>query len=190
MHRHRLVTVVALIGLVVSILACNAPTPTDQGPSPGEVVDPSPTSPPQETESPPPTSVPIEDTATPTPPPPTETPSPTPSPTPTPTETPPPIPTVPVSTGPLEFPVPWQLDHWRPLENGEMEATIILHISGGAPPYTVYHDQDLVTTTWKTDPAIVFQARACNALVHTIIVESADGQTTRNKYWIPVPWCD
>ena len=71
-----------------------------------------------------------------------------------------------------------------------MEATIILHISGGAPPYTVHHDQDLVTTTWKTDPAIVFQARACNALVHTIIVESADGQTARNKYWIPVPWCD
>jgi hypothetical protein len=71
-----------------------------------------------------------------------------------------------------------------------MEATIILHISGGAPPYTVYHDQGLVTTTWKTDPAIIFQARACNALVHTITVESADGQTARNKYWIPVPWCD
>lgn len=191
MHRHRLVIVVALIGLVVSILACNAPTPTDQGPSPGEVVDPSPTSPPQEAPSPPPTTgVPVEDTATPTPLPPTETPSPTPSPTPTPTEAPPPNPTVPVSTGPLEFPVPWQLDHWRALENGEMEATIILHITGGAPPYTVYHDQGLVTTTWKTDPAIVFQARACNALVHTIIVESADGQTARNKYWIPAPWCD
>ena len=62
-----------------------------------------------------------------------------------------------------------------------MEATIILHISGGAPPYTVYHDQGLVTTKWKTDPSIVFQARACNALVHTITVESADGQTARNS---------
>jgi len=108
----------------------------------------------------------------------------------TPTTTVTPTPTTPVSTGPLDFAVPAELDRWQPLEDGEMEATIVLQITGGAPPYTVYHDASLVTTTWDSNPAITFQARGCSALVHTITVESADGQTARHDYWIPVPWCD
>jgi len=178
MHRRYALTVLAFVGLVAAILACNAPTPTPQAVPPAETTEAAPTSPTQETPSPPP-----EATPTPTPQPATETPSPTP----TPTEEP--APTQPVSTGPLDFPVPARLDHWRPLDDVEQEATIILRITGGAPPYTVYHDQVLVTTTWNTDPAIVFQARGCSALVHTITVESADGQSVQHKYWIPAPWC-
>lgn len=74
--------------------------------------------------------------------------------------------------------------------NGQQEAVILLHITGGAPPYTIYHDQELVTTTWETKPEIVFYAQGCSALVHSITVESADGQSVKHDYWIPVPWCD
>jgi len=81
------------------------------------------------------------------------------------------------------------LDHWQPLADGKHEATIILHITGGAPPYTIHHDLS-VFTTWEATPAIVFQAHGCSAMVHTIIVESADGQKVEHKYWIPTPWCD
>lgn len=181
MHKRHTLMILALVGMVASTLACNAPTPTPQDQPPVETPDSSPVSSPQET-APPPTDTPSQPTFTPTPPAITETPSPTP----TPTETPTPEP---VSTGPLDFPVPAALDHWRPLENGEQEATIILRISGGAPPYTIHHDQS-ITTTWETRPKIIFQAQGCSALVHTIIVESADGQSVKHDYWIPVPWCD
>jgi hypothetical protein len=85
--------------------------------------------------------------------------------------------------------VPAALNGWRTLDNGEQEASILLHISGGAPPYTIYHDQNLITTTWKTTPEIVFRATGCSALVHAITVQSADGQSVKHDYWIPVPWC-
>jgi hypothetical protein len=112
----------------------------------------------------------------------------------TPTETalPPettPRPTPPASTGPLDFAEPARLDSWRSLPDGAQEATIILHITGGASPYTVHHDLD-VFTTWEADPAIVFEAQGCSALVHTIIVESADGQSVKKEYYIPAPWCE
>lgn len=97
----------------------------------------------------------------------------------------------PVSTGPLDFAEPTRLDYWRVIDeqNGDYEATIILHITGGAPPYTVYQDATLMVTTWESDPQLVFVARGCGALVHTITIESADGQRVAHDYWIPVPWC-
>ena len=181
MRKHSLM-VLALVGFVASALACNAPTPTPQDVPTTATADGPSTLAPQET-APPPTNAPPK--ATPTPP--TRAATKTPSPTPTPTEHP--TPTRPVSTGPLDFPVPAELDHWQHVENDEWEATILLHITGGAPPYTIHHDQS-VTTTWETTPKIVFRARACGALVHTIIVESADGQSVKRDYWIPAPWCD
>jgi hypothetical protein len=36
----------------------------------------------------------------------------------------------------------------------------------------------------------VFTARDCGALVHTIRVESADGQNVEHDYWIQAPWCE
>ena len=180
MHKRYALTILALIGLVASILACNAPPPQDLAPT--ETTGDPPTPPPQDT-APPPTETPPPPISTPTEHPPTETPTLTP----TPTEQP--APTEAVSTGPLSFPAPAMLDSWQTLPDGKQEATIILHILGGAPPYTIYHDQTLVATTWETTPAIVFQAQGCSALVHAITVESADGQSVKHDYWIPVPWC-
>jgi hypothetical protein len=40
-------------------------------------------------------------------------------------------------------------------------------------------------TTWEGNPAIVFEARGCGKIVHTIDVESADGQTVSHDYSIP-----
>jgi len=89
----------------------------------------------------------------------------------------------------LDFTRPDRLDHWQLLPNGKYECQIILRITGGAPPYTVHHDLD-VSTTWETNPALVFTAHGCGAIVHTIKVESADGQTAVHDYYIPSPWCE
>ena len=186
MNERRLIYL-ALLGLVAGILACNAPgqaTPVPQVPPPTmtphipATLSPSGTVPPPLTE-------------------PTETLLPTPTQwfpstyTPTPEVTPlavTPTITTPVSTGPLDFPAPTMLDQWQPLPEGEYKCRIILHITGGASPYTVHHDLDVFTTS-ETNPAIVFTAHGCGGLVHTIIVESADGQSVKHKYWIPPPWC-
>ncbi|MDY7076655.1 MAG: hypothetical protein SXV54_06975 [Chloroflexota bacterium] len=176
-----------ILGWVASTLACNAPTPAPRTTSPVVTADISSTLSPQKTATHSPTEASPEATITPTSQTITETLTPTEG-KPTPTVRPTPTPAI--STGPLDFPVPAALDHWETLPNGENEATIILHITGGAPPYTIYHDQGLVSVTWKTNPAIIFQARGCSALVHTITVKSADGQSVQHDYWIPVPWCD
>jgi hypothetical protein len=178
----------AFVVLVASALACNAPTPTQVPPLVGTPDAASPV-PAQETPSPSATQAPPEATATQaaaTQTAATETPSGTMPPTPSAAR---PTPAPPVSTGPLDFIVPGRLDAWQPLDNGGYEATIILNITGGAPPYTIHHDLDVFVTE-ETDPAIVFEAQGCSALVHTIIVESTDGQSVTHDYWIPVPWCD
>ena len=144
------------------------------------------TSPPQKTVSPSPTEPPPE-TVPPTPTqwlPPTDTPTPEVTPL---TVTP--TPTTPVSAGPLDFSEPTTLDHWQPLSDGKYECKIILHITGGVPPYTVHHDV-AVFTTWETNPEIVFTAHGCGAVVHTVKVESADGQVVSHDYWILAPWCE
>ena len=85
--------------------------------------------------------------------------------------------------------MPAALDSWRSLGDGGYEATIILRITGGAPPYTIRHDQDVFITE-ELSPAIVFTASGCGALVHTIVVASADGQSVAHDYAIPPPWCE
>ncbi len=181
-HRRRKSMALAIVGLVVSTLACNAPTATPSTPVPSAVPDTPTTSPTQASPEATPTPVPPATTEAAA----TETSTPTETTVPSNTT---PRPTPPASTGPLDFDAPTRLDSWRSLPNGAQEATIILRITGGAPPYTVHHDLD-VFTTWETDPAIVFEAQGCSALVHTIVVESADGQSVTRDYWIAVPWCD
>ncbi len=180
MHRQSIL-MLALIGLVLGVLACNAPTPSP------EPTDPRPTPSTAATERPTPSPATETPTASPSP---SISPTPTATPTLTATATLTPTPTVPVSTGPLDFALPTALDHWQPLGDGEMEATIVVRITGGAPPYTVYHDASLITTTEEINPVITFPARGCSALVHSITVESADGQTAQHDYWIPAPWCE
>jgi len=186
MHRRYAQMVLALVGLLASVLACNMPTSTVQAPPLTTMPDIPSTLPPQETVPLAPTETRPEAAPTSTSQTSTETPAPTET-EPLPTTTP--VPTPPLSTGPLDFPIPTVLDHWRPLDDGEYEATIILRITGGAPPYTIRHDLD-VFTTWETNPAVVFTARGCTGLVHTLTVGSADGQSVKHEYWIPAPWCD
>jgi len=184
MNRRRSSIYLAFLGLVASILACNAPeqaTPVPQTPPSTATPYVLATLPPQETVSPPAAE----------PPPETLLPTPTQWFPPTLEATPPAVtstPTTPVSAGPLDFPEPTRLDHWQSLPDGEYRCKIILHITGGAPPYTIHHDLD-VFTTWETNPMIVFKARGCSGITHTIIVESADGQSVKHKYWMPAPWC-
>ena len=91
------------------------------------------------------------------------------------------------SAGPLDFPEPTQLDGWEPVQDG-YQATIVVHISGGAPPFTVHHDMDTFVT-WEREYALVFVTKGC-PIVHTITVESADGQRVAHDYYIRPPWCD
>ena len=181
MNRRYPLICLAFIGIVASILACNAPepaTPVPQAPPPTTTPHVQVTTPPQETAPPSPTTSPTE-TLLPTPTqwfPPTNTPAPAAT------------PTTPASAGPLDFPVPTMLDHWQPLSDGGYECKIVLRITGGAPAYVVHHDLD-VFTTQETNAVITFSAHGCGALVHTIVVESADGQSVKHDYWIPAPWC-
>jgi len=93
----------------------------------------------------------------------------------------------PVSAGPLDFPVPTKLDGWKPAEGGH-EATIVVHISGGAPPFTIHHDIDVFVTEERDYP-IKFIVAGCT-IVHNITVESADGQKVSHDYYIRSPDCD
>ena len=93
----------------------------------------------------------------------------------------------PASAGPLDFPVPAQLDGWETTATGH-RATIVIHISGGAPPFVVHHDADVAVTNQRDYP-IEFDVGGC-AIVHTITVESADGQSVAHDYYIRAPHCD
>jgi hypothetical protein len=93
----------------------------------------------------------------------------------------------PASAGPLDFTEPTWLDAWE-RANGGYQATIIVHISGGAPPFTVHHDTDTFVTDQRDYP-LVFKVEKCT-IVKTISVESADGQQVSHDYYIRAPWCD
>jgi hypothetical protein len=90
----------------------------------------------------------------------------------------------PASAGPLDFPVPGQLDGWEDTDAGQ-RATIVVHISGGAPPFTIHHDVDVFVTQQRDFP-LVFSVGGCS-IVHTITVESADGQKIAHDYFIRSP---
>lgn len=171
----------ALLLLALATLACNAPTEPTTAP-PATVT---PFIPGGETTTP---TQPTEEAASPTP-------SPEVSPSPTQTQTPTPTPTPesttqspPVSTGPLDFNIPTSLDHWEPIEGGRFRVTINLHITGGAPPFTIHHDTETFQTSQREYP-LIFERGGCGAIVHTIIIQSADGQQVSHDYYITAPWC-
>lgn len=174
---------VALALLILAALACNPPGAQPSGAPPPTVT---PFIPPQEATSEPPTQQP----EPPTPEPATTAPEASPTATTSPTTTIAPPPTSPpTSSGLLDFPVPTGMDGWQALPNGNYEVTIVLHIAGGAPPFTVQHDVDTFESSQRDYP-LVFEHGGCSAIVHTIIVQSADGQSVSHDYWIQVPWCD
>ena len=93
------------------------------------------------------------------------------------------------SAGPLDFPVPTYLNGWTPVEEGRHRAEIHLNISGGAPPFKVYHDATLMGETGGRFFNLTFVTGGCT-LVHSITVESADGQQVSHNYYIEAPGCD
>jgi serine/threonine protein kinase len=103
-----------------------------------------------------------------------------------PTSTPMPATEAPPSGEPLDFPKPERLDSWGTVEGGH-EGTIIVHIIGGVPPFTVRHDVESFTTS-ERDYTLELVERGCD-IIHNITVESADGQTVSKDYYIRAPWC-
>ena len=67
-------------------------------------------------------------------------------------------------------------------------ATVVVHISGGAPPFVIHHDTDVFVTD-KRDYPIEFHVGGC-AIIHSITVESADWQSVTHDYYIRAPGCD
>jgi len=192
MRDKRHLVYLALIALVASVLACNAPTPTatdPQAPFPTATPHPLPTLPPQKTV--PPSETPAEatptsespeatETATAKAPPPTAT---QPSPTSTPTSTP----TQPSPGGPLVILDPgFEIADWNPLdETGEWEGHLRAIFTGGVPPYTfALENQDQ-----QSENYLYIRWRKCLDAPLTIRVWSADGQETHKGIWVVSPYC-
>ena len=89
--------------------------------------------------------------------------------------------------GPLDFPAPDHLDHWEPVDDA-YRVTIIVHISGGVAPFMVRHDLETYLTSERDYP-LVFTVQGCT-MIHTIAVESSDGQSVSHDYYIEAPWCN
>ncbi len=119
------------------------------------------------------------------------------SPTPQPTNTvapPPPTaqPTTQPSAGPLDFEPPRWVESWEPY-NGQYRIWLRVRITGGAPPFKVIHQQQVVEeATWEREPVIPVIVAQCTGIPANITVESADGQSVSKDYWIgedQLPWC-
>jgi hypothetical protein len=182
--------ILAAAVLVASALTCNVSTRMSTLPPPPNTVTPyiPVTSPPQDATSPP---APTEESSEPTAPPesPTETATPTESATDTPEPTK--APTKPVSEGPLDFEVPRWVHAWAPAEGGVV-LTVTIKIIGGAPPFTVKHEGDVVGVTMERQFYFSFRWSGCGGIAKNITVESADGDTKTHDYWLGpevLPWC-
>jgi hypothetical protein len=190
--------ILTVIALVASILACNPPGSTRPKPAPDTVTPyvpataqsqdaPSPESPTDVPGEGTPTDVSVDpteaptETFTPSPPPATSTPAPTKTPTP------------PVSEGPLDFEEPHWVHAWESREGGGVLVTVKVKIIGGAPPFTIYYDGGLHGESTEREYLLDFPARGCGQIVHTITVESADGQSKADDFWLGgdlLLWCD
>jgi hypothetical protein len=181
-----------LVVTAIVVSACFPATPaspTEGVPATVTPVAPTATSPPTETPTPLPTNTP-EPTDEPTPEP-TDTPVPTPTATTEPTSTPKPQP--PKSTGPLDFPQPEWVYMWEKQPDGNVKVVVEVVITGGAPPFTVKHDGNVVGKTWERSFLVDFLHMGCSGIGHTITVESADGQSITHDYWLHVDrldWCN
>ena len=84
---------------------------------------------------------------------------------------------------------------WEALSNDQYRVVTIVHITGGAPPFTIEHDRVVTedSPTQERDYNLVILTSGCGAIVHNITVKSADGQEASHDYYIgmdPQPWCD
>jgi hypothetical protein len=190
-NRRYVLIVLAVAALVAGILACNPPEPTGPKPAPDTVTpyvpataqsqDASPSEQPTGEGEPTQASAEPTETFTPSPPPATSTSAPTRTPTP------------PVSEGPLDFEEPRWVHAWEQQAGGGVLVTVKVKIIGGAPPFTVYYDGGFHGESREREYLLDFPAQGCGQIVHTITVESADGQSKTDDFWLGgdlLLWCD
>ena len=185
--------IVAAATLVASSLSCGLRPPAPTPPPPPDTVTPyvPVTAAPEEATSVPPTETPVVEPTAESEPTPTETPEPTETPTEKPPE-PTAEPTVPASEGPLDFEEPRWVHAYAHKPDGGVVLTITIKIIGGAPPFTIKHDGNVVGTTTDRQYYFGFEAAGCKGIAHNIIVESADSQSQKHDYWLgrdALPWC-
>jgi len=120
--------------------------------------------------------------------------------TPTPTNTPPQPTSQPPTSAPTDTPKPESegpLDFTTPVDevycggessNGRHNVMIVVHITGGAPPFTLRHVEDVFETS-ERDFHMTYERGGCGLIVHELIVESADGQSVSHDYAAPDPCC-
>ncbi len=88
------------------------------------------------------------------------------------------------SAGTLSFEYPTSADAVEPVEGG-YKVTIVIHIEGGAPPFTIRHDVETFQTSERDYP-LVFVVREF-PIVKSITIRSADGQEVSHDYYIANP---
>jgi parallel beta-helix repeat protein len=97
-----------------------------------------------------------------------------------------------VSQGPLDFEPPTVVYDWSK-QGGIVQVVLRVAITGGAPPFTVSHGPTVQGQTMGREYFLEFEWSSCTPIVQSITVESADGQSVRKDYFVPVsrqPWCD
>lgn len=83
--------------------------------------------------------------------------------------------------GPLSF--TWAVIDWRPADP-DYVATIKLTPQGGQPPYTFYHD-GLAQAGEQFEIAWL----RCLPKPGSVGVADATGETVKEEYWLPAPYC-
>jgi hypothetical protein len=92
----------------------------------------------------------------------------------------------------LDFEEPRWVHAWAPAEGGGVMVTVTIKIIGGAPPFTVRHEGNVVGQTMNREFFLGFPWAGCKAITRNITVESADGQSKSKNYWLGtevMPWC-
>ncbi len=170
----------ALIGLVASNLACNAPEPT-----PVALTNVPTSSSLQETA--PPLTTQIPSTATSTPAPTATVPSPMSTATATPTATamPTATPTQPAPGPPLDISQPgYELVDWQDLpDSGEWEGHLRVVFTGGRPPYTFA----LENNPPQSENYLYIRWKKCKNVPLTVRIWSEDGQEAHKAIWLVCP---
>jgi hypothetical protein len=201
LNKRYVLIVLAVTALVVSTLACNPPEPRGPKPAPDTVTPYAPVTAQSQDAPPPesptdvpgegsPTDVPVAPTEVPAEPTETFTPSPPPA---TSTSAPTKTPTPPVSEGPLDFEEPRWVHDWRPQDSGGVIVVVKIKIIGGAPPFTIKHEGNVIGETTDREYIFEFPWAGCKAVARNVTVESADGQSKSKNYWLSsdvMPWCD
>ena len=89
-----------------------------------------------------------------------------------------------VSAGPLSFEEPTSADAIESVQGGH-RVTIVIHIEGGAPPFTIRHDVETFQTSERDYPLVFVVSKF--PIVKTITVRSADDQEVSHDYYIGKP---